>query len=90
MKNPNHRWNPGLVMGWIVGWIVGCIVIGIALALAQPVQAQTLRWASQGDALTVDPHSQNEGLTNSMNGQVYETLVLRDRTLALVPGLALS
>ncbi len=55
---------------------------------AAAASAQTLRWASQGDALTMDPHSQNETLTNSMNGQVYETLVTRDRTLAIVPGLA--
>ena len=62
----------------------------MALLAAAPAFAQTLRWASQGDALTMDPHSQNEGLTNAMNGQVYETLVLRDKQLALVPGLALS
>jgi peptide/nickel transport system substrate-binding protein len=41
--------------------------------------ATPLRWASAGDPLTMDPHSQNEGLTNSMNGQVYETLMKRDR-----------
>ncbi len=50
--------------------------------------AQTLRWASQGDSLTMDPHSQNEGLTNALNGQVYERLVKRDRALGIVPGLA--
>ena len=59
-----------------------------ATALAAP--AQTLRWASQGDTLTMDPHSQNESLTNAINGQIYETLVLRDKQLALVPGLAIS
>ena len=36
--------------------------------------AQTLRWASQGDPQTMDPHSQNESMTNMMNGQVYERL----------------
>ena len=61
----------------------------LALALAGPaVQAQTLRWASQGDPLTMDPHAQNELLTNGMNGQVYETLVNRDRQLGLEPVLA--
>ncbi len=64
-------------------------VAAMLLALAAgPAAAQTLRWASQGDTLTMDPHSQNEGLTNAMNGQVYETLVARDRQLALVPALA--
>jgi peptide/nickel transport system substrate-binding protein len=28
--------------------------------MAAGVQAQTLRWSSQGDPLTMDPHSQNE------------------------------
>ncbi|UXH80396.1 ABC transporter substrate-binding protein [Roseateles amylovorans] len=50
--------------------------------------AQTLRWASQGDMQTADPHSQNEILTNSINGQTYERLVSRDQQLAIVPGLA--
>ena len=36
----------------------------------------------------MDPHSQNEGLTNPINGQVYEGLVTRDRQLNLVPALA--
>ncbi len=61
-----------------------------ALCLAAPLQAQTLHWAGQGDPLTMDPHSQNEGLTNMMNGQVYERLVRRDRQLNIVPGLAQS
>ena len=64
-------------------WIVS-LVVGAAAALAMAsTQAQTLRWASQGDTLTMDPHSQNEGLTNAINGQIYEKLVSRDRHLAL-------
>ena len=57
-----------------------------ALAIAPQAFAQTLRWASQGDPQTMDPHSQNESMTNMMNGQVYERLVARDKTLAIVPG----
>ena len=49
-----------------------------------------LRWTSQGDALTLDPMGQNEGPTNSMNGQIYEPLVNRDRDMVLEPGLAES
>ena len=63
--------------------------MGLGLALsAHLVQAQTLRWASQGDVQTMDPHSQNESLTNSINGQVYESLVNRGKQLELVPVLA--
>jgi peptide/nickel transport system substrate-binding protein len=65
--------------------LIAAVLLPVCMA-----QAQTLRWASQGDAQTMDPHSQNEGLTNQINGQVYETLVQRDRQLNLVPGLALS
>ncbi|HUR89797.1 MAG TPA: ABC transporter substrate-binding protein [Ramlibacter sp.] len=59
-----------------------------AAALAAGAPAQALRWSSQGDLQTIDPHSQNELLTNSINGQVYDTLVMRDKKLGLAPGLA--
>jgi peptide/nickel transport system substrate-binding protein len=65
-----------------------CVAAGWLLAFA--ASAQTLRWASQGDPLTMDPHSQNESLTNNLNTQVYESLVSRDRQLAIVPALATS
>lgn len=58
------------------------------LTVAPSSRAQTLRWATQGDLQTLDPHSQNEQLTNSINGQIYETLITRDKQLGLVPGLA--
>ncbi|WP_293434963.1 ABC transporter substrate-binding protein [Piscinibacter sp.] len=58
------------------------------LAVAPIAHAQTLRWASQGDPQTMDPHSQNESMTNMMNGQVYEKLVNRDKQLGIVPALA--
>jgi peptide/nickel transport system substrate-binding protein len=51
-------------------------------------ESKPLRWASQGDPQTIDPHSQNELLTNSINGQMYETLVNRDKQLGIVPVLA--
>jgi peptide/nickel transport system substrate-binding protein len=61
--------------------------LGLALLATAP-SAQTLRWASQGDALTMDPQSQNEGLNNAINGQVYERLTRYDRHLNMVPSLA--
>jgi len=69
------------------------VVLSFALCLAvsavtQQADAQTLRWASQGDPQTMDPDSQNELLTNAMNGQVYETLVRRDKQLQLEAALA--
>ena len=66
-------------------------LFSLALAgalFAAAAHAQTLRWSSQGDPQTMDPHSQNEQMTNMMNGQVYERLTNRDRQLQIVPGLA--
>ena len=59
----------------------------VALAFST-VQAATLRWASQGDYLTADPMAQNELLTNSINGHVYESLVVREMTRAGRPHAA--
>ena len=69
-------------------------LLGVSLAAlmaASPALAENvLRWTSQGDALTMDPHSQNEGPTIAMNGQIYESLVTRDAALVLQPELAES
>ncbi|MFN8898302.1 MAG: ABC transporter substrate-binding protein [Pseudomonadota bacterium] len=96
---PSNRPRP-LRRAWRLAWR---LVSGLASGLAAPlallpalllglapadVGAQTLRWASQGDPLTMDPHSQNEGLTNAVNGQVYERLTRRNRQLEIVPSLA--
>ncbi|CAM3997910.1 ABC transporter substrate-binding protein [Roseateles saccharophilus] len=64
-----------------------CMAVAL-MALALGASAQTLRWAGAGDPQTLDPHSQNESLTNVVNGQIYERLTNRDARLALVPGLA--
>jgi peptide/nickel transport system substrate-binding protein len=62
-----------------------------ALLLAAPLaDAKTLRWSSQGDYLTADPMAQNELLTNSINGHVYESLVERGKKLEILPSLAVS
>ncbi|VAW22164.1 ABC transporter, substrate-binding protein (cluster 5, nickel/peptides/opines), partial [hydrothermal vent metagenome] len=50
--------------------------------------AQTLRWARAGDALTLDPHAQNEGPTTALIHQIMEPLIIRDMSGAPVPALA--
>lgn len=60
----------------------------LAAGLALSAGAQTLRVTSAGDVLTLDPHAQNELMTNAINAQVYEFLVGRDQQLRLVPALA--
>ncbi len=70
--------------------LTSTLALAMALVAAGTVRAQTLRWASAGDPLTMDPVSQNELLTNSFNGQIYEFLVARDEKLGLVPGLTIE
>src|ERR1700704_890853 len=60
------------------------------LLAASLADAKTLRWSSQGDYLTADPMAQNELLTNSINGHVYESLVERGKKLEILPSLAAS
>src|SRR5690606_5121912 len=50
--------------------------------------AETVGWARASDALTLDPHSQNQGVTHSFNHHIYETLVDRDTEGTLIPRLA--
>jgi len=66
-------------------------VAALALVAAMPAAAENvLRWANQGDALTLDPHSQNEGQTTTMMLQMYEPLIRRNAKLEKEPGLAVS
>jgi peptide/nickel transport system substrate-binding protein len=61
------------------------------VALIGPgAEAATLRWSSQGDILTMDPHSQNEGLNNAFSDHIYEPLVTRGKDLTVEPCLAVS
>ncbi|MEL6840968.1 MAG: ABC transporter substrate-binding protein [Pseudomonadota bacterium] len=60
----------------------------VLMTTAAPLSAETLRWARSGDALTLDPHSQNEGPTHTIRHQMYEPLIIRDVTGAFEPALA--
>ncbi len=66
--------------------------LGVALltstVLAGAAGAETIRWARASDALTLDPHAQNQGPTHNFNHHIYETLVDRDSEGTLQPRLA--
>lgn len=65
------------------------LVAALLIAASAP-DAATLRWAGRGDPQTMDPYSQNENLTNNVNNLIYDTLVMRDKDLKVIPGLAAS
>ncbi len=63
--------------------VICALIVGSACA-------KTLRYASQDDPQTLDPHSANLVVTNRVLSQVYESLVMRDKNFKLVPALAVS
>ena len=69
--------------------VAGGLGAAVVLAFGSiQADAKTLRWSSQGDFLTMDPHAQNEALNNAATGQVYEPLINRNKEMKLEPGLA--
>ncbi|MEO8039341.1 MAG: ABC transporter substrate-binding protein [Betaproteobacteria bacterium] len=60
-----------------------------AASIASPAaQSAILRFANQGDALSMDPHMHNEAVLLSLTGNVYESLTGRGRKLETTPELA--
>ena len=66
------------------------LIAAALVVAAMGAQAQTVRIADQGDALSMDPHSLNESLQLSVTGNIYEGLVGRGKDLSLQPALATS
>jgi len=62
----------------------------VALLLPLTAPAKHFRWASQGDATSLDPHAQNENVTNQISAMAYEPLLAYDKQMKLVPALATS
>ena len=56
--------------------------------LTSAASAETIRWARAGDSLTLDPHAQNEGPTHALAHQIYDGLLQRDMSGAIIPSLA--
>jgi peptide/nickel transport system substrate-binding protein len=67
-----------------------CAAVAAAALAVVPAHAKTLRFSSQGDIVTIDPHAQNEGFTNAYLDNIYEPLVTRGKDLKVEPCLALS
>ena len=59
-------------------WFRLLTVAAIALGIASGADARAIKWARSGDALTLDPHAQNEGPTHALGHQIYEPLIIRD------------
>jgi peptide/nickel transport system substrate-binding protein len=67
--------------------VASAVALGL---LAGTANANTLRWAFQGDVLTLDPYAHTESFTSSFLHHIYEPLVRRDVNLRFEPALATS
>jgi peptide/nickel transport system substrate-binding protein len=76
--------NPGVPMK------IAIFLLSLTVACPISGAAKHLRWATQGDAASLDPHAQNEGLTNTLSAMVYEPLVGWDKQMRLQPALAVA
>jgi peptide/nickel transport system substrate-binding protein len=62
----------------------------LVLSIATSVPAKMLRWSSQGDVSTQDPHGLDETFTKSVNAMIYERLIMPGKDLSPTPWLAAS
>lgn len=62
--------------------------LALVTAFGGVAAAKTFKFANQGDALSMDPHSLNESLQLNFTANIYEPLVGRGKKLELVPALA--
>ena len=67
--------------------LLACSVIPTLAAAGPP---GTFRWASEGDAVSMDPYTRDEIQQLSLTGNIYEPLVQRGPDLDLAPALARS
>jgi peptide/nickel transport system substrate-binding protein len=73
----------------IAGAVVAVVAMGVG-AGARGASAETLRYAFQGDAKSLDPYTLNETFTLGFLGNVYEGLTRRGEDLQIEPALAES
>jgi peptide/nickel transport system substrate-binding protein len=76
------------VRALVVTALAGFMGLALGVIPWAPAAAERLRWASQGDALSLDPHANNETMTLRFLSNVYDALVTRDQNLQIVPWLA--
>ena len=60
----------------------------VQIASPEPANARTVTWARAVEAPTLDPHAHDEGVSLTLNQQIYEPLLLRDAQGKTSPALA--
>jgi peptide/nickel transport system substrate-binding protein len=68
--------------------LAAALLCGTALAGPIAAQAQTFRWANDGDVNSMDPYGRNETFLLSFNANIYDPLVRRNPRMEIEPALA--
>ena len=68
--------------------LAAALLAGTSLAGPVSGQAQTFRWANDGDVNSMDPYARQETFLLSFMANIYEPLVRRNRQLQIEPALA--
>ncbi|MCA9838389.1 MAG: ABC transporter substrate-binding protein [Trueperaceae bacterium] len=71
-------------------FVLFLLLFGLGLALAQPKYGGVLRAGMQTDPVGLDPHTSQATATRNMLENTYDTLVMLNENLEIVPGLAES
>jgi peptide/nickel transport system substrate-binding protein len=79
---------PSLLANQVLAAALTLLIAATMASTLGAAHAVTFKFANQGDALSLDPHSLNESFQLSFLSNVYEPLVNRDKAMKLTPGLA--
>ena len=60
------------------------------ISTAVPAQAETFRFAFQGDVASMDPYALAENFSTAFHSNIHEPLIRYDENLQLEPALAVS
>ncbi len=71
-------------------FVLFLLICGLGLALAQPKYGGVLRAGMQTDPVGLDPHTSQATATRNMLENTYDTLVMLNENLEIVPDLAES
>jgi peptide/nickel transport system substrate-binding protein len=82
------RMKTGLLRLPALSALLSAALLAFGGSMAPAVQAQVFKFANQGDALSMDPHSLNESFQLAFTGNIYEPLIGRGKNLEVVPALA--
>lgn len=70
------------------GILISFILVMAVALIGANVQAFNLSIGATADAVTLDPHGENDQPSSRVRSQIYETLIKMETDLELVPGLA--